>query len=128
VVSHDRFFVERVCDDVFALDGRGGLRHLPGGVEQYLAERRDAEPPPVAVAPRGAGAGGQRRALQKEAARLERAIEKAGAREAALQDAMAAAATDHARLRELSAELTALRSERDELEAAWLEAAEVLEA
>ena len=35
-VSHDRYFVERVCDDVFALPGDGSLRHLPGGIEQYL--------------------------------------------------------------------------------------------
>src|SRR5207244_3282787 len=35
VVSHDRYFVERACDDVYALVG-DGLRHLPGGIEQYL--------------------------------------------------------------------------------------------
>ena len=39
VVSHDRYFVERVCDDVYALPGDGRLRHLPGGVDQYLQER-----------------------------------------------------------------------------------------
>src|SRR6185503_9929281 len=39
VVSHDRYFVERVCDNVYALDEAGGIRHLPGGIEQYLAER-----------------------------------------------------------------------------------------
>ena len=53
VVSHDRYFVERVCDDVFALDRRdGGMRHLPGGIEQYLerAARRRRRPPPP---PRG---------------------------------------------------------------------------
>ena len=30
VVSHDRYFVERVCDNVYALTGDGELRHLPG--------------------------------------------------------------------------------------------------
>ncbi|HEY2440630.1 MAG TPA: ABC-F family ATP-binding cassette domain-containing protein, partial [Solirubrobacteraceae bacterium] len=48
-VSHDRYFVERVCDDVFALPGDGSLRHLPGGIEQYLELRAiasaDAAPP-----------------------------------------------------------------------------------
>ncbi len=43
VVSHDRYFVERVCDDVYAITGRGGLRHVPGGIDQYLRERHDAE-------------------------------------------------------------------------------------
>ena len=49
VVSHDRYFVERVCDDVFSLTDDGAIRHLPGGMEQYLELRR---------APDGAGAGG----------------------------------------------------------------------
>src|SRR5215210_5850894 len=40
VVSHDRYFVERVCDDVHALTETGGIRHLPGGIEQYVALRR----------------------------------------------------------------------------------------
>src|SRR4051812_44926160 len=42
VVSHDRWFVERVSDDVYALDSGGGIRHLPGGVDQYLAESHAA--------------------------------------------------------------------------------------
>ena len=45
VVSHDRYFVERVCDNVYALSELSGIRHLPGGIDQYIAERRAlAEP------------------------------------------------------------------------------------
>src|SRR6185369_5595685 len=57
VVSHDRWFVERVCDDVHALDGTGGIRHLPGGIEQYLREARaTTERAAVAARPAAAGA------------------------------------------------------------------------
>jgi ATP-binding cassette subfamily F protein uup len=59
--------------------------------------------------------------------RLARPIDKLAAREAALNDAMAASATDHERLRELQADLQALVAEREELEAAWMEQAEALE-
>ena len=45
VVSHDRYFVERVCDDVYALTGAGEIRHLPGGIEQYVEQRRAAAEP-----------------------------------------------------------------------------------
>jgi ATP-binding cassette subfamily F protein uup len=45
VVSHDRYFVERVCDNVHALTATGEIRHLPGGIDQYLEERPDAEKP-----------------------------------------------------------------------------------
>src|SRR6478735_1981125 len=51
VVSHDRYFVERVCDDVHGLMGDGGIRHLPGGIEQYLSLRGDAAPPVVPPSP-----------------------------------------------------------------------------
>jgi ATP-binding cassette subfamily F protein uup len=127
VVSHDRYFVERVCDNVYALVGDGSLRHLPGGVEQYLSMRApvveaprviDRAPPAQAVA----------RAARKEIARLERAMEKLEAREASLHSEMAAAATDHVRLRDLQAELQDATAERERLESAWLETSEALEA
>jgi ABC transport system ATP-binding/permease protein len=132
VVSHDRYFVERVCDDVYALLGDGGVRHVPGGIEQYLELRRieaaAAEPPPR-TAPRGGGApvGAVLRAARKEVARIERALEKLAVREQALHAEMAAAATDHERLRALQAELDAVATEREDAEAAWLEAAETAE-
>jgi ABC transport system ATP-binding/permease protein len=131
VVSHDRYFVERVCDDVYALMGDGGIRHLPGGIEQYLSLRSDAAPPVVpAAASRPAGSpppGAVVRAARKEIARLERELERVGARETELHEAMAEAATDFARLRELQGELDDLVARRDDLEAAWLETSEALE-
>jgi ABC transport system ATP-binding/permease protein len=131
VVSHDRYFVERVCDDVYALTGDGGVRHLPGGIEQYLELRREAEaaeaPPARAAARTSAPAGAVLRAARKEAGRLERALERLAARERALHADMAASATDHARLRELQGELDAVAAEREDAEAAWLEAAETAE-
>ncbi len=129
VVSHDRYFVERVCDDVYALVADGSLRHLPGGVEQYLTLRAPAAEAPRAVekAPRAGGAGSAR-AARKEIARLERALEKLEAREAELHSEMAAAATDHVRLGALQSELHAAVTERERLESAWLETSEALDA
>ena len=149
VVSHDRYFVERVCDNVYALSAEGGVRHLPRGIDQYVDERRAvAEGGPAKAAgstgPRsdasitnGSGGadggaakptGAQVHAARKEVQRLERTMAKLDERESKLHDEMAAASTDHGRLRELGDELAALRDERDEAEAAWLEASELLEA
>jgi ATP-binding cassette subfamily F protein uup len=139
VVSHDRWFVERVCDDVFGLMGDapdgasgapagagGALRHLPGGIEQYIDLRSAPSAPgpvqpPVAAAPPSQAV---IRAARKEVQRLERALDKLGVREAALHEEMAAAATDHVRLRELQASSAQLAGQRDDLEAAWMEATE----
>jgi ATP-binding cassette subfamily F protein uup len=136
VVSHDRYFIERVCDDVYALPGDATLRHLPGGVDQYLSElqspTRTAAPiaPPRTEPSPGAvrrAAGADRRAAKREVSRIERELERVQARDHELQAAMAAAATDPGPLHELSDELAALTAERDRLEAEWLELSEQLE-
>ncbi len=139
IVSHDRYFVERVCDDVHALTGSGAIRHLPGGIDQYVRSRRAAQSAPApngaaaasrpsATKARAAGSGGAQRASRKEIQRLEQALDRVGARETELHAVMVRSATDHARLRELQAELAAQAAERERLEAAWLEVAELLEA
>ncbi|MBO0767088.1 MAG: ABC-F family ATP-binding cassette domain-containing protein [Solirubrobacterales bacterium] len=129
VVSHDRYFIERVTDNVYALTPGGGIRHVPGGVDQYLSELTA----PVGAASKAAktrtpGAGGRERAARKELARLEREVEKAAEREAALHEQMAAVSSDHEKLAELTAELNAAVAERQELEERWLAGSEALEA
>jgi ATP-binding cassette subfamily F protein uup len=130
VVSHDRYFVERVCDDVYGLMGDGRLRHLPGGIDQYVELRRAAGEEPQAAKParRAAGpTGSALRDARKQVQRAERELEKLAAREAELHEEMAANATDHGMLRTLNARLAQLTAERDDLEAAWLAASEVVE-
>jgi ABC transport system ATP-binding/permease protein len=125
VVSHDRYFVERVCDNVYALVGDGAIRHLPGGIEQYLSLRREAEAPVSRVVERAVPNQAVVRAARKDLARLERALEKLREREESLHAEMAAAATDHVRLRELQSQLSENASEVERLEGEWLEAAEL---
>ena len=133
VVSHDRYFVERVCDDTFALTGAGQIRHLPGGMDQYLelqaAPAAMAAPAASGAQPRAAATpGALLRARRKDLQRLERKLDRHGERERALHEQMSASATDHARLGDLQAELEQLLAEREALETAWLEIAAALEA
>jgi ATP-binding cassette subfamily F protein uup len=139
VVSHDRYFVDRVCDSVVALMGDGSLAALPGGVEEYLARRAAGEaalPSAGPVAPPGSPAlplhvsarsAAEVRAARKEAGRLERRMLKLDADEKVLHQQLAAAAADYAKAAELDAQLRALRAEKDQIEAEWLAAAEVAE-
>ncbi|MFC0528179.1 ABC-F family ATP-binding cassette domain-containing protein [Phytohabitans kaempferiae] len=127
VASHDRYLVERVTDTVYALMGDGQLRHLPNGVEEYLASLPDARPtreaPPAAPTPDRPSAG-EARAARKELARLERTVAKLEQREAGLHDEMARNATDYAKIADLDARLKAVQAERAEAEEAWLALAE----
>ncbi|MGD9986064.1 ABC-F family ATP-binding cassette domain-containing protein [Pseudonocardia sp.] len=134
VVSHDRYLVERVCDTVVALFGDGRITHLPGGIEEYLA-RRAAAGDDVATIAMSASApratptvsAADQRAARKEASRLERKMESLSAKESQLHDALAAAATDPAKLMELGAQLKAVTAEREAVEIEWLAAAELAE-
>ncbi|MGY4721348.1 ABC-F family ATP-binding cassette domain-containing protein [Naumannella huperziae] len=130
VVTHDRFFLERVCDVTYALLGDGSCVLLPGGVEEYLARRREAEPPEAAPA---AGSGGgtassqQLRQARKDLARIEGQLGKLDDQLARLHQQMADAASDHEKLIALQGDLDQLQARRDELENAWLAAAELAE-
>ncbi len=124
VVSHDRWFLERVTDRVWALLGDGALRMLPGGIDEYLRRRAELAAASAAGDDTSRTRTGDSRATRKEMARLERELDKIGKREARLHDEMAAAATDHERVLALDAELRALFAERDEIEERWLALAE----
>ncbi|TDQ04291.1 ABC-F family ATP-binding cassette domain-containing protein [Labedaea rhizosphaerae] len=126
VVSHDRYLVERVCDTVVALMGDGKVRNLPGGIEEYLRRRDEQRAAPATgpAQPKTVSNATERRAAQKELARLERRLESLSKREKELHEALALAATNPERLLELDAELRAVVADKDEVEASWLEAAE----
>ena len=128
VVSHDRYFLERVTDHVIALLGDEKLSYLGGGIEEYLARRAAqeaaAEPGPGARAGSGLGAAGAQRAAKKEMQRLERQIDRLAAREEELTAELAASASDYEKLIELGAQLRAIQEEKASLEERWLVVAE----
>ena len=132
VVSHDRYFLERVTDSVWALMGDGKIGMLPGGVDQYLERRRHetADGPTGQGVPRGNGGQGvvaDERQAKKAMSRIEKQLARADKRERELHQQMADAASDHERLTGLSAELDAVTQEKDALEQEWLETAALLE-
>ncbi|MFP5253894.1 MAG: ABC-F family ATP-binding cassette domain-containing protein [Actinomycetes bacterium] len=141
VVSHDRYFLERVCDTVWALLDDGKVSMLPRGVEEYL-ERREAAlaagagagAEPVAPVPAQAPAEAdqepssqERREARKAMARVEKQLARVTAREEELHAALVEAASDHERLTALDAELRQVGAEKAVLEEEWLEAASLLE-
>ncbi|MCW2689037.1 MAG: glycerophosphodiester phosphodiesterase [Mycobacterium sp.] len=122
VVTHDRYFLERVTDVTYALTGGGRADMLPGGIEQYLDDRAAADPAAAARPDSGRSetASARERRTGKELARIEGQLGKLDDRIAALHEVMAAAAHDHVRLGELNAELNELLARKDSLEEAWL--------
>ena len=137
VVSHDRYLLERVTDQQYAvLDGR--LRHLPGGVEEYLRLRRaqspsEGTPPAAAAAPAATASaptlsGAALRAAEKELTALDRRLAKVTDQVAAKHEELARHdQSDYVGLGRLTDELRTLEGEIADLETRWLELSEQLE-
>ena len=130
VVSHDRYLIERVTDQQYAVMD-GGLRHLPRGVDQYLelrAKQRSGAST-VTIQPDAApGLGGaESRNAQKEFAAAERKLAKLGAQIDQLHLKLAEHdQSDYSGLGALSDELSKVTVETSVLESRWLELSELL--
>ena len=128
VISHDRYFLERVCDRFVGLLGDKALRDLPRGVDQYL-EQRAAALPGVAAEEKSktVSTAAEQRQFKKDLARLERQIEKAKVRISELEQEQTTAAFDPAELSRVTTELESARAELNSREEEWLEVTLLLE-
>lgn len=134
VVSHDRYLLERVTDMQYALLGDGRVRHLPRGIDQFLELRKalknlpDSSKPATAVPTQNSLSGSEKRFLEKEIARLERAIEKTNlAITEAHQELAQADQSDYVLLGQLATKNSDLVTKLDELELEWLSVSEKLQ-
>ena len=121
VISHDRYFLERVCDRFVGLLGDSAVRDLPRGVDEYLELRSEAmNTPVIAQKERKSSSAAEERQLKKDKVRLERQIEKSDLRILELESELEDAAFDPERLHTLTQDLDNQRTERDKLEEEWL--------
>ena len=128
VISHDRYFLERVCTRFVGLMGDGTLRDLPGGVDEYLRLRAAAEVDETKVeVKQTVSSAALARDAKKEIAKIEKQLEKARAQEADLYIAQEEFASDHEKLAEVMQELTIVHARINELEEQWLEASSLYE-
>ena len=121
VISHDRYFLERVCDRFVGLMGDQELRDLPRGVDQYLEHRAQATNVSSQSNSGTKSNAAQERALKKDLTRVERQIQKAKEKVANLTLEQESASFDATRLSEISLELVQLEKELIAREEEWLE-------
>ena len=128
VASHDRYFLERVCDVTYSMLGDGRVLLLPGGIDEFLAKRaaqsaaatvRTATP---TTAPASDAA--RSRAAKKDLARIEGQLERLSTQIDKLHEQMATSATDYAKLERLNVELSEALARQADLEDQWLSLAE----
>jgi len=122
VISHDRYFLERVCDRFVGLLGDKKVRDLPRGVDEYLEQRAQAlSSVTTTTKEKKSSNAAEQRQLKKDLVRLERQMEKNATVIAALTAEQESAAFDADRLVAIASELAALSIEATTLEEEWLQ-------
>jgi ATP-binding cassette subfamily F protein uup len=139
VVSHDRYFLERVTDQQYAIMD-GHFRHLPGGIDQYLelnagtagSRSQEHDRPtasgggPTKKTPKLSGA--ELRNAQQEIKAIDRKLHKLnGQIEQAHEKVAVHDQSDFAGITALGAKIQAMYGEIADLEVRWLELSELVE-
>ena len=134
-VSHDRAFLDRVTDELLALDGSGGVRWIRGGVAAWLAQRAAADAAPMpqmsARAPASTRekprSGRSPSTVRRDLARAEAKLASANAARDQLDKEMAST-NAHWELSTLGEQLAAAQAKVAAAEEAWLALAAEAEA
>ena len=128
VISHDRYFLERVCDRFVGLLGDLTLRDLPGGIDEYLKLREGSNQPIANSAPKTKNSNIlEIKDVRKEIAKHERQIAKLEAQILELESKQSGLAFDHEKLAMNMEELAKLTQEKSATEDSWLQSTSRLE-
>ena len=149
VVSHDRYFMDKVVDHLLVFKGEGEIQDFPGNYTQYrdwsrLQEKDEAEKAAAAAktasnnAAVNDGAGTAKRDAnfenkrkmsykeKREYEQLTQEIDKLTAEQKKLEEALCSGTLSVDELTEKSKRLPEIKDELDEKEMRWLELAEML--
>jgi ABC transport system ATP-binding/permease protein len=130
VASHDRYFIDRVCEHIYAIEPGGMLRHHPGGWTAYRAAQRRMDgdrAPAESSAPRRPSQRPRKRSFheEREMAQLEERIPTLEERRESLAQDLQQAADDYEQAAALGRELAAIDEELDAAETRWLELGDI---
>ena len=129
IISHDRYFLERVCDTFVGLLGDKTLRDLPRGIDQYLEQRlanlsgigKNSE------TEKSQSSAAEQRQLKKDLTRIERQVGKLKEKIDELRKEQEAQAFDSSKLLEITQALQEAEVELATREEEWLEVTLALE-
>jgi ATP-binding cassette subfamily F protein uup len=136
VVSHDRWFLDRTVDRLFAFNN-GELKRFEGNYSAYLEQVQANRSEAPAATPKAAGRPAERRAQagprrrstkeKRELAQIEADLPRWEAERSSLEQELAGATTDYTRLETLTQTLAELSGRLQAAEERWLELSELAE-
>lgn len=139
IVSHDRYFMDKLVDHLFVFEGNGEIRDFPGNYSQYREIAREeqkgqsmSEQPPVIVEEvtetitqaKPAAPAKLSFKEKRELEELNKTIPALEAEKTQLEAAMSASGIDFQELQKMGDRISAIIQELDEKEMRWLELSE----
>ena len=136
IVSHDRYFMDKVVDHLLVFNGNGEVQDFPGNYTQYREwrslkskdEEKDKNTVQKAAAVREKRHSDKRRMTYKERqeyAKLEQEIAQLEAERKLLEEQLCSGTLSVDELTEKSKRLPVLKEDLDEKEMRWLELSEI---
>ena len=135
VVSHDRFFMDRVVDHLLVFNGQGEIKDFPGNYSQYRewsslqSKETEKMPEPKAKKPSASYRNDTRRKMsfkeKREFEQLEKDIAALEAEQKLLEEQLCSGKLSVEQLTEKSRRLPLLKEELEEKELRWLELSEL---
>ena len=142
VVSHDRYFMDKVVDHLLVFKGQGVVKDFPGNYTQYRqwektepspqsqgTKKAAKEPSAAPPAQEGQGRGASPRKLtykeKREMEQLEKDIAALEAEQKQIEEALCGGTTSVEEITAMSKRLPLLKDELDEKSMRWLELSEV---
>lgn len=140
IVSHDRFFMDKVSDRIFAFEGNGIIKDFPGNYTQYKNKKEEEEEQrqkeqkkqttqQAAVQPSGPTDKTQKRKLsykeKLEMQQLEQEIEQLNTEKTGIETALNSGTLSNDQLLQQSQRIAKIIELLDEKEMRWLELSEI---
>lgn len=140
IVSHDRFFMDKVSDRIFAFEGNGIIKDFPGNYTQYKNKKEEEEEQrqkeqkkqttqQAAVQPSGPIDKTQKRKLsykeKLEMQQLEQEIEQLNTEKTGIETALNSGTLSNDQLLQQSQRIAKIIELLDEKEMRWLELSEI---
>lgn len=138
IVSHDRYFMDRLVDHLFVFEGAGVIRDFPGNYSQYRMEEKTAAPErPKTIEPARAGAQAEpppvirKKQLsykeKREFEMLDKEIADLTSEKERITEKLSQGLVPYEELQQLTSRMSELTGLLDEKELRWLELSEAME-
>jgi ATP-binding cassette subfamily F protein uup len=131
IVSHDRYFLDKLTEHLFVFEGNGHVRDFLGNYNEYRLQLKEEQKlakseEKIAIVQNNTSAAKRKLSFkeQHELKQLEKEIELLTKQRSDLALKLSGGVTDHKEIQEISAQIEAIILQLDEKELRWLELSE----